>query len=159
MFDNLMRRFDLHQRGYEKTTTAYRPFKLIYNEQHEDRDSARKRENYLESAEGKHFSLASLILIDCRDSSTLPACTQGCIMYIKSQKSVLSDFTCFEVVGRSIPGYYNKRPVFKRAFYLCKIHLMTKRLFRFDFIRTKNIENFQTLALLNQLINQSTSGI
>jgi putative endonuclease len=60
MTDELERRIDQHQKGYEKTTRAYRPFSLIYTEPHENRDSARKREKYLKTAGGKRF-LRSLI--------------------------------------------------------------------------------------------------
>jgi putative endonuclease len=44
-----------HNQGYNKSTKPYRPFKLIYTEEHPDRISARKREKYLKSAAGKRF--------------------------------------------------------------------------------------------------------
>jgi putative endonuclease len=34
---DLKKRIDAHNRGYEKTTKLYRPFKLIYSEECENR--------------------------------------------------------------------------------------------------------------------------
>ncbi|PWN05755.1 GIY-YIG nuclease family protein [Rhodohalobacter mucosus] len=58
MTDELERRLDQHQNGYEKTTRPYRPFKLIYTELHQGRKSARAQEKYLKSAAGFNY--------DCR---------------------------------------------------------------------------------------------
>jgi putative endonuclease len=52
---NLDQRLAQHNQGYNKSTKPYRPFKLIYTEEHPDRISARKREKYLKSAAGKRF--------------------------------------------------------------------------------------------------------
>ena len=53
MTDNVIRRFNEHQKGYEKTTKPYRPFILIYSEECIDRSSARIREKYWKAASGK----------------------------------------------------------------------------------------------------------
>ena len=53
--NNLKKRVERHNKGYEKTTKPYRPFKLIYTEKCEDRIEARKREKYLKSGVGKEF--------------------------------------------------------------------------------------------------------
>ena len=53
--DNLVRRFDQHQKGLNKTTAPYRPFELIYKEVFPTRPEARKREIYLKSGIGKEF--------------------------------------------------------------------------------------------------------
>jgi putative endonuclease len=52
---NLQKRFEFHNRGYEKTTAPYRPFKLIHFEELENRISARLREKYLKSGAGKAY--------------------------------------------------------------------------------------------------------
>ena len=52
---NIIERFLRHNIGRERTTRAYRPFKLIYAENLPDRISARKREKYLKSGTGKEF--------------------------------------------------------------------------------------------------------
>ena len=53
--DNIDRRFEQHQKGYNKTTKPYRPFVLIYTEKCNSRIEARKREKYLKSGVGKEF--------------------------------------------------------------------------------------------------------
>jgi putative endonuclease len=53
--DNPSRRIQQHNKGYEKTTKPYRPFKLILIEEFPDRTSARKREKYLKSGIGKEY--------------------------------------------------------------------------------------------------------
>ncbi len=53
--DNLERRFDEHQEGKNKSTKAYRPFKLIHSEIHDTRIAAREKEKYLKSGVGKEF--------------------------------------------------------------------------------------------------------
>ncbi|WP_422351854.1 GIY-YIG nuclease family protein [Flagellimonas sp.] len=42
-----------HNRGWEKTTRPYAPFRLIYQESCKDRCEARKREKYWKSGVGK----------------------------------------------------------------------------------------------------------
>ncbi|OGZ60148.1 MAG: endonuclease [Candidatus Spechtbacteria bacterium RIFCSPLOWO2_12_FULL_38_22] len=53
--NNLDRRFREHNLDNEKTTKAYRPFKIIYTEKFETRIKARKKEKYLKSGVGKEF--------------------------------------------------------------------------------------------------------
>ena len=53
--NNLDRRIDEHQKGYNKTTKPYGPFMLLYTEEHSSRTDARKREVYLKSGIGKEF--------------------------------------------------------------------------------------------------------
>jgi len=48
-------RIDEHQKSYNKTTRAYRPFKFILVEKYKTRQEARKREKYLKSGLGKEF--------------------------------------------------------------------------------------------------------
>ena len=52
---NLEDRLNRHNKGWERTTRAYAPFKLIYSEDCDDRKSARQREKYLKSGMGKEF--------------------------------------------------------------------------------------------------------
>ena len=52
---NLQDRIEFHNKGYERTTKAYRPFRLIFSEEHVDRPSARVREKFLKSGAGKEF--------------------------------------------------------------------------------------------------------
>ena len=52
---NLEERVRRHNDGREKTTRAYRPFELIYSEEHLTRTEARQREKYFKSAVGKEF--------------------------------------------------------------------------------------------------------
>jgi len=53
--DNVERRLDQHNKGYNGTTKPYRPFKLFYNEQFETRIEARQREKYLKSGVGREY--------------------------------------------------------------------------------------------------------
>ncbi len=53
MTSNLERRIKEHNAGKERTTRAYRPFKLLYCEQCNDRVAGRKREKYWKSGVGK----------------------------------------------------------------------------------------------------------
>jgi putative endonuclease len=53
--NNLGRRIDEHNKGYNKTTRAYRPFKLILAEEFATRTAAREREKYLKGGFGKEF--------------------------------------------------------------------------------------------------------
>jgi len=46
-------RLERHNKGYEKTTKPYIPFKLIYHETCNGRVDARKREKYWKSGCGK----------------------------------------------------------------------------------------------------------
>jgi putative endonuclease len=53
--NNLSRRIDEHNKGYNKTTRAYRSFRLIMTEEYRTRTAAREREKYLKSGFGKEF--------------------------------------------------------------------------------------------------------
>jgi putative endonuclease len=52
---DLENRLVRHNKGYEKTTRTYRPFRLIYQEFFETRIQARIKEKYLKSGIGKEF--------------------------------------------------------------------------------------------------------
>ena len=69
--DNLERRVEEHNSGWERTTKPYRPFKLIFTELLVSRPDARKKERYLKSGVGKEF-LKSLQV-----SGFEPACRQA----------------------------------------------------------------------------------
>ncbi len=58
--NSIERRIDEHNRGKNRSTKSYRPFKLIYSEEFETRKEAREREIYLKSGIGKEF-LKSLL--------------------------------------------------------------------------------------------------
>jgi len=51
--DNVDRRFSEHNEGRNKTTKPYLPFRLIYIEECETREAARKIEKYYKSGIGK----------------------------------------------------------------------------------------------------------
>ncbi|MDO8471174.1 MAG: GIY-YIG nuclease family protein [bacterium] len=53
--NNVGRRFIEHNSGKNRTTRAYKPFKLLRSEKFPDRMSARKREKWFKSGEGKEF--------------------------------------------------------------------------------------------------------
>jgi len=53
--DNLERRFNEHNSGFNKTTSPYKPFYLIYSEIFPTRVAARQREIYLKSGIGKEY--------------------------------------------------------------------------------------------------------
>ena len=50
---DITERLNRHNRGRERTTKFYRPFKLIYTEEVATRPEARIREKYLKSGVGK----------------------------------------------------------------------------------------------------------
>lgn len=58
--NNLERRLNEHNSGYNKTTKPYAPFQLIHHESFSSRPEARKREKKLKAGSGKKF-LRSLI--------------------------------------------------------------------------------------------------
>ena len=60
MTNNLKRRISDHNKGYNRTTKPYTPFKLIYTEKFPSRIEARVKEKYLKSGVGKEF-LKSII--------------------------------------------------------------------------------------------------
>jgi putative endonuclease len=47
------KRFDRHNKGHERTTKPYAPFKLIFTEEYKSREEARQREKYWKSGIGK----------------------------------------------------------------------------------------------------------
>ena len=53
--NNLTRRFNEHNNGFNKTTKPYAPFTIIYQEELPNRIQARVREKYLKSGVGKAF--------------------------------------------------------------------------------------------------------
>ena len=53
MTNNTSRRINEHNSGQNRTTKAYRPFKVLLVEEFENRKQARKREKYLKSGIGK----------------------------------------------------------------------------------------------------------
>ena len=53
--DNTERRVQQHNKGKERTTKPYAPFKTILIEQYNSRPEARKREKYLKTGIGKDF--------------------------------------------------------------------------------------------------------
>lgn len=52
---SIEKRIDQHNKGQNRSTKAYKPFKLIYSETFNTREEARKREIYLKSGIGKEF--------------------------------------------------------------------------------------------------------
>lgn len=58
--DNVERRVMQHNKGYEKTTKPYLPYKIILIEEFVTRTDARKREKYLKAGIGKDY-LRSLL--------------------------------------------------------------------------------------------------
>lgn len=53
--DNIERRIEQHNKGQNRSTKAYKPFKLIYTEAFKTRKEAREKEIYLNSGIGKEF--------------------------------------------------------------------------------------------------------
>lgn len=53
--DNLRRRLEEHNLGKSFYTKRYKPWEMIYKEQFENREEARRREKYLKSAAGRRF--------------------------------------------------------------------------------------------------------
>jgi len=53
--DNLERRFNQHNNGWNKTTKPYAPFRLILIEEYPDRKSALIREKQLKSGFGREL--------------------------------------------------------------------------------------------------------
>ena len=55
MTNDVDRRLSEHNRGYNRTTKPYAPFKLLTVESFPSRAEARKREKYLKSGIGKEY--------------------------------------------------------------------------------------------------------
>ena len=53
--NSIERRIDEHNKGKNRSTKSFRPFKLIYSEKFETRMEARAKEIYLKSGIGKEF--------------------------------------------------------------------------------------------------------
>ena len=53
--NNVDRRLIEHNRGYNKSTKFYLPFKLLLKEEYPDKKSARVREKFLKSGKGREF--------------------------------------------------------------------------------------------------------
>ena len=53
--NNLIRRISDHNKGYNRTTKPYSPFRTIYTEEFNSRTEARIKEKYLKSGCGKEF--------------------------------------------------------------------------------------------------------
>lgn len=60
--DNLERRINEHNSGKTKSTKAFLPWKLVYQEAVSNREKARKREKYLKSGIGRDF-LKTILLV------------------------------------------------------------------------------------------------
>ena len=52
---SIEKRLNQHNKGQNRSTKAYRPFKLIYTEAFKTRVEARSKEIYLKSGIGKEF--------------------------------------------------------------------------------------------------------
>ncbi len=55
MTDDIVRRLGEHNSGKNQSTKAFKPWKLIYNESFDSRESTRIREKYLKSAAGRRW--------------------------------------------------------------------------------------------------------
>lgn len=53
--NNLVRRLNEHKRGKTKTTSKMKSLRVVYTEEYNDFEHARKRELYLKSAAGRRF--------------------------------------------------------------------------------------------------------
>jgi putative endonuclease len=53
--NDLERRFQEHNAGYNRTTKPYSPFEVLWHECFETRVEARAREKYLKGGSGKKF--------------------------------------------------------------------------------------------------------
>ena len=53
--EDVERRVGEHNSGRTKSTKGYIPWKLVFQEEYEDRKTARKREKYLKSGYGKQW--------------------------------------------------------------------------------------------------------
>jgi putative endonuclease len=51
--NNLDRRFNQHNKGYNRTTKPYLPFEVIYNKEFPNRNEARAHEKYLKTSKGR----------------------------------------------------------------------------------------------------------
>jgi len=51
--NDIKRRFNQHNKGYNRTTKPYRPFVIIYTKEFKTRVEAREHEKYLKSSKGR----------------------------------------------------------------------------------------------------------
>ncbi len=61
MTKDLDRRIREHNKGQNKSTKAYIPWKLIHKEEFDSRIEARRREKFLKSGNGREFLKAIII--------------------------------------------------------------------------------------------------
>jgi putative endonuclease len=59
--NNPDRRINQHNKGYNRTTKAYKPFEVILVEDFPSRSSAREREKFLKSGIGREFIKETLL--------------------------------------------------------------------------------------------------
>lgn len=52
---NIENRLERHRSGRERTTRAYRPFKLVYLKSFDNRAEARRHEEFIKSGVGRDF--------------------------------------------------------------------------------------------------------
>ncbi|MFH2033783.1 MAG: GIY-YIG nuclease family protein [Candidatus Margulisiibacteriota bacterium] len=53
--DDLDARLKKHNSGSVRSTKAYKPYEIIYSERYDDKTSARKRELFLKSGQGRKW--------------------------------------------------------------------------------------------------------
>jgi putative endonuclease len=53
--NNIERRLIEHNSGKSKFTSIYRPWEIVYKEEHTSLEEARKREKYLKTASGRRL--------------------------------------------------------------------------------------------------------
>ncbi|MDP3784651.1 MAG: GIY-YIG nuclease family protein [bacterium] len=53
--NNIERRLNQHNLGYNKITKPYVPFKMLFSENYPDYKEARRREKFLKSGQGRKF--------------------------------------------------------------------------------------------------------
>ena len=54
-FPTISKRLDQHNKGYNRTTKPYRPFKSVYLKEFDSRLEARQHEKYLKTSKGRDF--------------------------------------------------------------------------------------------------------
>jgi putative endonuclease len=57
---DLSKRIEAHNKGKVRSTKSRRPLNLVYYEEYQDKTSARKREIFLKSGQGRFFLKAKL---------------------------------------------------------------------------------------------------
>jgi len=69
--NSISRRLKEHNSGYNKSTKAFKPYQLVYQERFKSRKEARQREKYLKSGVGKEW--LKLYAAGWSSSTCLPA--------------------------------------------------------------------------------------